>query len=153
MADQGVHVFIQESPLAGENNDRRLGEQVRLISKITKSISARAGIKKHVSPYVIKPSAITSDFNKQINPRIIQRKTRHKNVETTLRYDHTDDRMVREHFQKQALSSDTNALSDKEKTKLMLDRFLNGEIDIETYKRSLDLLHKRHQEFDDKAYL
>lgn len=137
----------------GRYKGQRLGEQVRFISKITKSITAKAGIKKRVSPYIIKPSAITSDFNKQINPRIIQRKARHKNVETTLRYDHTDDTMVREHFKRQAFSIDTNSLSDKEKTKLMLDRFLSGEIDIETYKRSLDLLHKKHQEFDDKAYI
>jgi hypothetical protein len=34
----------------------------------------------------------------------------------------------------------------------MLDRYLKGEIDIETYKRSLDLLHGKHREFDDKAY-
>jgi hypothetical protein len=34
----------------------------------------------------------------------------------------------------------------------MLDRYLKGEIDIEIYKRSLDLLHGKHREFDDKAY-
>jgi len=137
----------------GRYKGQRLGEQVQMITNITRSISAKAGIKKRVSPYIIKPSAITSDFNKQINPRIIQRKARHKNIETTLRYDHTDDKMVREHFERQAFGIDTGMLSDKEKTKLMLDRFLKGEIDIETYKRSLDLLHNKHQEFDDKAYM
>ena len=34
----------------------------------------------------------------------------------------------------------------------MFDRYLKGEIDIETYKRSLDLLHGKHREADDKAY-
>ncbi len=112
----------------------------------------RAGITKHVTPYIVKPSVITSDFNKQINPRIIQRKARHKNVKTTLRYDHTDDKMVKDHFERQTFTLDPSALSDKEKTRLMFDRYLKGEIDIETYKRSLDLLHGKHREFDDKAY-
>lgn len=137
---------------AGRYKGQRLGEEVPMIADITKKIAVKAGIKKRVSPYIVKPSVITSDFNKQVNPRIIQRKARHKNIETTLRYDHTDDKMVREHFEKQTLNIDTSSLCDKEKTKIMLDRFLKGEIDIETYKRSLDLLHDKHREVDDKAY-
>lgn len=43
-----------------------------------------AGITKYVAPYIIKPSSITCDFNKHINPKIIQRKARHSKIETTL---------------------------------------------------------------------
>ena len=54
-------------------------------------------------------------------------------------------------FREQTFTIDPSALSDKEKNKLMFDRYLNGEIDIETYKRSLDLLlHDKHREVDDK---
>lgn len=41
------------------------------------------------------------DFNKQVNPKIIQRKARHRKIETTLRYDHVSDDMVRKYFEKQ----------------------------------------------------
>jgi len=35
------------------------------------------------------------DFNKQVNPKIIQRKARHRKIETTLRYDHvSNDELV-----------------------------------------------------------
>ena len=35
-----------------------------------------------------------------MNPRIIQRQARHMRIETTLRYDHTTDRMVKDFFNK-----------------------------------------------------
>jgi integrase len=68
------------------------------IKKQTKLIAQKAGITKYVAPYIIKPSSITCDFNKQVNPKIIQRKARHRKVETTLQYDHVSDEMVREYF-------------------------------------------------------
>jgi len=71
------------------------------INKTTKQIAQKAGITKYVAPYIIKPSSITLDFNKQVNPKIIQRKARHRKIETTLRYDHVSDDMVREYFEKQ----------------------------------------------------
>ena len=70
------------------------------INKTTKQIAKKAGITKYVAPYIIKPSSITLDFNKQVNPKIIQRKARHRKIETTLRYDHVSDDMVREYFEK-----------------------------------------------------
>ena len=41
-----------------------------------------------------------------INLEIIQRKARHRKIETTLRYDHVSDDMVKEYFEK--LQSDTS---------------------------------------------
>jgi len=43
---------------------------------------------------------ITDGFNKQMNPKILQRQARHKRIETTLRYDHTTDKMTKEYFNK-----------------------------------------------------
>lgn len=71
------------------------------IKKQTKKIAQKAGITKYVAPYIIKPSSITCDFNKQVNPKIIQRKARHRKIEITLQYDHVSDEMVREYFEKQ----------------------------------------------------
>ncbi|MGC9308789.1 MAG: hypothetical protein ACP5FL_08465 [Thermoplasmatota archaeon] len=39
-------------------------------------------------------------FSNHVNPKIIQRKARHKRIESTLRYDHTTDAMVMEHWDK-----------------------------------------------------
>jgi len=73
------------------------------INKTTKQIAKKAGITKYVAPYIIKPSSITLDFNKQVNPKIIQRKARHRKIETTLRYDHVSDDMVRKYFERMNL--------------------------------------------------
>ena len=70
------------------------------IKKQTKIIAQKAGITKYVAPYIIKPSSITIDFNNHVNPKIIQRKERHHEVETTLRYDHVTDELVRDYFKK-----------------------------------------------------
>lgn len=130
---------------------KRVGEHGAYILNVTKKIAVLAGIKKHVTPYIVKPSAITNDFNKNINPRIIQRKARHKNIETTLRYDHTDDEMVKRHFYQQNPSF--GSLSKEDKTRVMLDRFLKGEIDLENYKQSMDLLHKKDKNSDVFGYV
>ncbi len=130
---------------------KRLGEQNAYIVNLTKKIAVLAGIKKHVTPYIVKPSAITNDFNKNINPRIIQRKARHKNIETTLRYDHTDDEMVKKHFMQE--NPIFGSLNNEDKTRVMLDRFLKGEIDLETYKQSMDLLHKKDKDSNVVGYV
>jgi site-specific recombinase XerD len=64
----------------------------------TKKIAVNAGFTRSVYPYLIKPSAITDGFNQQMNPKILQRQARHKNIETTLRYDHSTDEMVKDYF-------------------------------------------------------
>jgi hypothetical protein len=124
---------------------------VSYVKTLTRKIAVEAQITKRVTPYIIKPSAITNDFNKNINPRIIQRKARHKNIETTLRYDHTDDEMVKKHFDQQKPTF--GSLNDEEKTRVMLDRFLKGEIDLETYKQSMDLLHKKEKDLHVVGYV
>lgn len=70
------------------------------------------------------------------------------NVEITLRYDHTYDKMVEEHFKQITQSLNVDVRSIKDKSKLMPDRFLSGEIDIETLKRSLELLNGRQKDFE-----
>ena len=49
---------------------------------------------------LIKPSSITSSFNRQVNPKILQRQARHKRIETTLLYNQTTDEMVKEFYNK-----------------------------------------------------
>ena len=73
---------------------------VSLIFVLVVKLAQKAGITKYVAPYIIKPSSITLDFNKQVNPKIIQRKARHRKIETTLRYDHVSDDMVRAYFER-----------------------------------------------------
>lgn len=125
----------------------------------TKRIAARAGFTRSIYPYLIKPSVITNDLNNRINPRIVQRKARHKNIETTLLYDHSDDKMVLEHFERQQKGSTEIPKTEREKAKELLDRVFQGEISIETFEKSLEILmpkreieEKRKKKIYDLAY-
>lgn len=119
----------------------------------TKKIAVNAELKKHVTPYVIKPSVITNDFNNFVNPKIIQRKARHKKLESTLRYDHTSDEMLRKHFENQ--NSNIETLSNEDKERLLFNRYLSGEVDIETLKQGLELLEseKERKHYQEIGYV
>jgi len=118
------------------------------IRAVTKRIAAAAGLKKRVTPYeTIKPTAITLDFDHYVNPRIIQRKARHKNIKTTLIYDHTDDKKLLEHFQQQQINHKPQ--TDDQRKRLLTDQYLRGDLDLQTYKRSLDLLDKQDHKKDE----
>lgn len=123
------------------------------INNRTKCIAARAGIKRRVYPYLIKPSAITDGFNQNVNPRILQRQARHKKIETTLRYDHTSDQMVKDYYNNTQVPSDIEHLRYEEKAKVWLDKFLAGEVDVKTFKDGIDiLLPSVRRKGDDIAY-
>jgi hypothetical protein len=140
----------------------------------TKRIAARAGFKRSIYPYLIKPSVITNDLNNRVNPRIVQRKARHRKIESTLRYDHCSDEMIREHFERNmAHRSETSASSKNQhspsqwsipvdnelksgthnRVEKVLDRYLAGDLDAQTFKNIIGLLNpEHHTEKRDMAY-
>jgi len=119
----------------------------------TKKIAARAGFKRSVYPYLIKPSAITDGFNKKINPRILQRQARHSRIETTLMYDHTSDEMVKEYFNSTQRHQNIDSLKPEDKAKVWLDKLLSDEIDLKTFKTGLDVLLPKKHRGDDIGYV
>jgi len=124
------------------------------IYRYTKKIAARAGFKRSIYPYLIKPSTITNGFNNKVNPKILQRQARHKKIETTLRYDHVSDEMVKEFFNQQQeknINSIENMSTD-EKAKIWLDKLLHNEIDLKTYKSGLDVLLPNKRNEHDFSY-
>jgi len=106
----------------------------------TKRIAARAGFTRSIYPYLIKPSVITNDLNNRVNPRIVQRKARHKNIETTLLYDHSDDKMVLDHFDRQQKVEVQIPQTEKEIAEDLLEKCLNGKISPEAFEKKLELL-------------
>ena len=127
-------------------------ERPDFIWRKTKQIAVKAGIKKNVYPYLIKPSAITEGFNKQVNPRILQRQVRHKKIEITLRYDHTDDKMTLEYFNRVQRNINVEDLKPEDKAKIWLDKLLSNEIDMKTFKTGIDFLLPKRQRGDDIGY-
>jgi site-specific recombinase XerD len=126
------------------------------VYNLTKKLAVRAKIDRNVYPYLIKPSVITNYFNENVNPKTIQRMARHKYIETTLRYDHTDDMTVKDFFDRNHDKSQSVLILNNEKTELqetakMLQRLVNGEINLDELTKELgSLKHKEHK--DDIAY-
>jgi len=58
---------------------------------------------------------------------------------------------LQKHFEQQKINVDIP--NDDDKTHMMLDRFLKGEIDIKIFKRTLDLLHKKEEGFAEVGYV
>lgn len=117
------------------------------IYRRTKIIAARAGFKRSVYPYLIKPSAITDKFNDGVPPGVIMVQSRHKNIETTLRYDHTGLKMARDFFNKSQRKNiytdntlDLSNIKSKDKVRLWLEKYLSKEIDVKTFISGLDVL-------------
>jgi integrase/recombinase XerD len=117
------------------------------IYRRTKIIAAKAGFKRSVYPYLIKPSAITDKFNDGVPPGVIMVQSRHKHIETTLRYDHTGLKNAREFFNKtQRKNVDANMVLDltniksDDKARLWLEKYLANEIDINTFIAGMDVL-------------
>jgi len=134
-----------------------------IIYRITKAIAARAGFTRSVYPYLIKPSVITDKFNDGVPPGVIQVTSRHKHIETTLLYDHTNLKMAREFFNKtQRKNIDINKpldlthIKSDDKARLWLDKYLAKEIDVNTFIEGLDVLlpdrKKPKEEGDDRGY-
>jgi integrase len=138
--EKGSHYGLAPSP------------QSDFIYRLTKRIALRAGLEKNVYPYLIKPSAITEGFNNQVNPKILQRQARHKNIETTLRYDHTSDKMAKDYFNK-AQSKNIDALPVEDKAKVWFDKLLSNEIDLKTFKTGIDVLLPQRRKDDDIGYI
>jgi len=114
-------------------------------------MAVKAGIKRSVYPYLIKPSAITDGFNRLVNPRILQRQARHKNIETTLRYDHTSDKMTKDYFNK-VQSKNIDTLSAEDKARVWLDKLLSNEIDLKTFKTGMDVILPPRRKDEDIGY-
>ncbi len=101
---------------------------------------------------MIKSGAITSGFNNQVNPRILQRQAQHKNIQTTLRCDHTSDKMAKDYFNK-VQSEKLDNLSQEDKAKVWLDKLLSNEIDLKTFKTGIDVLLPHRQKDNDIGYI
>ena len=169
-------IIIPNGKYAGRPPSDNRGE---FIQNVTKRIAIAAGITKHVTPYTIKRSVITNLFNQHVNPRIIQRMARHRRIEYTLRYDHTTDDMVLEHFkERNHMQNDRNHevndrnhevinrnhevinrnhiddLNSESKAKLLFERFLQGEIDVNMLKQGLEVLGiAERKSYEDLAYV
>ena len=115
-----------------------------IIRRVTKRTALRAGINRTVTPYkTIKSSAITLRLNDKVNPRTVQRIARHRDIKTTLIYDHSDDKDALDYLRTQEHQfNDYSKLPSKAKAQVLLEKLFNGEIDNSTFNAGIELLRQ-----------
>ena len=112
-----------------------------IIWKITRKIALKSGIEKDVTPYkVIKPSAIIIRLNDQVNAEWVQRMASHKDILTTMKYNHLNENDVVQYLRNQHHDIDYERLPLQQKAELLLGEFFKGNITREMFDRGLKTL-------------
>jgi integrase len=81
----------------GKYKGKKYSKRANIVRDAIKFISINA-INRKITPYDLRASAMTQEFNNYVNPKIIQRMARHKNLKTTLKYNHVTDKQVEEYI-------------------------------------------------------
>ena len=76
------------------NKFNHKGEHVRTI---VRQVISDTGIGRKITPYDLRASVGTQEFNLFVNPKVIQRKFRHRSLKTTMMYNHVDDAMAEDY--------------------------------------------------------
>jgi len=67
------------------------------IRTILRQVTKKIGLPHSITPYDLRSSMGTQEFNMYVNPKVIQRKFRHRNLNTTMKYNHVDDQMAEDY--------------------------------------------------------
>ena len=92
----------------GQYKGMRYSRNAWKVRSVIKRLACECSIGSKLTPYDLRASVITEEFNHYINPKIIQRKARHRNLRTTLKYNHVDDHLVEEYINTGTIFSDDN---------------------------------------------
>lgn len=90
------------------------------VRDVIQRIAKKANV--HVTPYDLRSSVITEEFNHFVNPKIIQRKARHRNLQTTLKYNHVDDQQLLKYVDTGTIFHDDNQVLLQHKTNVDFDK-------------------------------
>jgi len=82
-----------------------------IITKISEKV-----INRFICPQDLRASIITEEYNHWINPKVIQRKARHRSQKTTLKYNHVGERELRDYIDTGTIFGNDNSLILKQKT-------------------------------------
>lgn len=148
--EDSPYLFLHPS---GKYHNQRIGyEKIR---KTIKKIAALANIDKQVTPYTLKRSEISREFDRGVNPEIIRIRAGHSNIKTTLRYDHKNEKEVTDYLFSPEYNDDATVLPLEDQKRLLAQKALRGEMPWEIYqqirtdleRKAMDKHRDNHVEF------
>lgn len=125
---------IRTTPLKGYEDyilivpkGKHKGKKYSNRANIIRDIIAKIG--NGITPYDLRASAITEAFNQYVNPKIIQRNARHRNLKTTEMYNHVSDKDLEEYASMGTIfnnGNNSNILHKKRKQSVINDLVYNS---------------------------
>ena len=110
----------------GRFKNKRYSRKATRIRTVIEEILSKTNISYKITPYDIRASTGTQEFNQCINPKWIQRRFRHRNLRTTETYNHVDDKMVEEYANNGLIFNNRSLLPLKPKKKAINDSIFNN---------------------------
>jgi len=117
----------------------RIGE--RFIRSNLKQCAVEAGITKRVYPHMLRASSITRMLNDRANPLTVQLHARHHSFKTTMIYNRPTQQQMKQEIERIFVTK--KDITDVEREKAVIDRFLRGEISIEEMSRLLEVMRPK----------
>lgn len=115
--------------------------------RLVKMICYEAGIdqNKKISPYTFKRTEITREFDRGVNPRVIQKRARHKDISTTLRYNHKIEKDIVDYLHSPQYTKEVEHLPFDEQVQLLAEKVVKGEMPWEIYQQIRSDLEQKHR--------
>lgn len=125
------------------------------VSTMVKRVAAKAGISKNVYPHKFRITMITHMAEAGLSPRDIASQSGHQNLITLLEYIQHNPQRIRESYNRvfehsiidkqspEEINKIRPELSDQHYKKMVLQKYLDGEIDIQTMNSILTTLDNR----------
>lgn len=115
---------ILEKALFVNKHGIRIGEH--FIRDSLKRYAKAVGITQRVYPHMLRASCITHLLNKGINPLIVQMHARHKDFQTTMKYNRPTQQQMREEIESCFVGK--TELRNETRIKELMDKFFGREI-------------------------
>jgi integrase len=105
------------------NNGNKFCPKSQHIRTLLRQVTKKINLPQRITPYDLRSSVGTQEFNMFVNPKVIQRKFRHRNLNTTMKYNHVDDQMT-EDYANNGLIFNNPSLFKGSKQKLGINNYL-----------------------------
>lgn len=104
----------------GRYREQPITTQTQKIRALIHKLS-REVIGRKLNPQDIRASVISAEFNEYINPKVIQRKARHRSFKSTMKYNHVDDKQLLDYLNTGTIFNNTERIF-KQKSEITHDK-------------------------------
>jgi len=134
----------QEKALFLNKYGVRIGEHY--VRNHLKMIAIETGLTKRVYPHMLRASCITHLLNQRVNPITVQTHARHNSFRQTMSYNRPTQQHMKDDIERVFVHK--SELTDEDRKKAVIDRYVKGEITSNELHSLLDLIKPKQLKHD-----